>query len=942
MRRVGGGYNPAAAQDAEEALKEVAGLQSRLAHAAAEKDGAVHKAKASEASMQRTRQATQELADALIAAQAESRHLKTQLDATQAALAERGLGLDAAYERAAALEAKLEGDAAAQRAAERAVDSAHRDASSATARAAELERQVEVLTSALAERTSEMEKLHGSLHVAQHKEGLATSLADEMRATRHRDSEEATTRLGELEREMRRTMAEEGRRHESERQRLLSEVDAITRRSHTAEAEVVALREQVEGLRESLRLETSEGVRAAESARRQGDIRIEELTRDLELARRECSDAKSEARTQAARCEREVSEARRDRAEIARQIEDDFRSGLSTSARELEREKEASAEGRREAERKASQLAATAHRLAVLEESHSALEREREKERTHLGHEVDRVKAELSASQASHEAVERQLHAAESSAHSRQEGVRAAEGALVDAEARLVELRAEMDAQRHAALTAVDAEQRLRIGECEELRQQLHDVTSRLEDERSRRKEATRAALHSEGARKEAVAAEQKRRLQLENVARLERTARRDLIDERELLNSLLRTSGGDGVGAPSAGLARDYEAGATSPDASVDVSDHAEARRKVRVGTGTPSPPAACRESPTKAAKATGGRRGANASGSGGGCGCGGGSGSGGGGARRASGETGTTSKGSAAAAAREPDQYPRPSAHEYIDGGELRPPARSPFNVPAPADAPPPPPPPLRVVVDEPPVTSPVELLRAPVAEPPLPSSSLISNDAGEILALSTSGSTMGFSSVPPPMPLMPPPPPPSTILRPSDRGPAPFSAMMAGLAPAPANGSPFGSPCDAAADDMCYASSGGALAPSAAGWIAPPASEADDEYDENEDDEVRERYADGAEASTKTLQPKGARTSAASVVARFAAHRSGAPAASKAPPERATNIPRPSPRLTAAASTTAAARGADEAAAGKRKNVPPVEKAKAMKAKVGSAKR
>ena len=72
---------------------------------------------------------------------------------------------------------------------------------------------------------------------------------------------------------------------------------------------------------------------------------------------------------------------------------------------------------------------------------------------------------------------------------------------------------------------------------------QIIELTSRLEDEKSRRKAAARQALQAEAETKEAVAAEQRRRLQLENAARLERTARKDLQEERELIKNLLLRS---------------------------------------------------------------------------------------------------------------------------------------------------------------------------------------------------------------------------------------------------------------------------------------------------------------------------------------------------------------------------------------------------------------
>jgi hypothetical protein len=50
---------------------------------------------------------------------------------------------------------------------------------------------------------------------------------------------------GEVERSIRKTMAEEGRRQEAEKQRLANEAEGSARRAAAADAEVASLREQV-------------------------------------------------------------------------------------------------------------------------------------------------------------------------------------------------------------------------------------------------------------------------------------------------------------------------------------------------------------------------------------------------------------------------------------------------------------------------------------------------------------------------------------------------------------------------------------------------------------------------------------------------------------------------------------------------------------------------
>ena len=124
-----------------------------------------------------------------------------------------------------------------------------------------------------------------------------------------------------------------------------------------------------------------------------------------------------------------------------------------------------------------------------------------------------------------------------------------------------------------------------------------------------RRKEAARAALEAESDKREAVAAEQRRRLQLENAARLERTARRDLMEERELIRTMLlrakETAAGGGASRPMQ----------TSPDRSPALSparpsrplarDHSPVHSSARGPTEDPERAAA--DADTTAADAAG-----------------------------------------------------------------------------------------------------------------------------------------------------------------------------------------------------------------------------------------------------------------------------------------------------------------------------------------------
>lgn len=128
------------------------------------------------------------------------------------------------------------------------------------------------------------------------------------------------------------------------------------------------------------------------------------------------------------------------------------------------------------------------------------------------------------------------------------------------AEQRTADVERESDVSARAALTAVEEEQRLRLAEADEASRRLAasqaDATSQIEElqaqlkkERARRQEAAQAAIAAETLQHTAVAEEARRRLQMENAARLERTARRDLLEERELIRSLLGTNDKDGSG---------------------------------------------------------------------------------------------------------------------------------------------------------------------------------------------------------------------------------------------------------------------------------------------------------------------------------------------------------------------------------------------------------
>jgi len=137
------------------------------------------------------------------------------------------------------------------------------------------------------------------------------------------------------------------------------------------------------------------------------------------------------------------------------------------------------------------------------------------------------------------------------------------------AEQRVADVEREAESAMRAALGAIEEERRLRLDEADEAekrvvaarteaRSQLEELQSQLELERARRREAAQAALAAEALQRAAAEEDARRRVQLENAARLERVARRDLQEERELMRMLLGDKGGGGSGTGGGGAKGD------------------------------------------------------------------------------------------------------------------------------------------------------------------------------------------------------------------------------------------------------------------------------------------------------------------------------------------------------------------------------------------------
>ena len=84
--------------------------------------------------------------------------------------------------------------------------------------------------------------------------------------------------------------------------------------------------EQVDGLRETLRLEAAEAHRQRRAGRSErGGFAHRGAGERRGFGEEEASEAKAEVRAEAARCDRETSQARRERADVARQLEIDYK-----------------------------------------------------------------------------------------------------------------------------------------------------------------------------------------------------------------------------------------------------------------------------------------------------------------------------------------------------------------------------------------------------------------------------------------------------------------------------------------------------------------------------------------------------------------------------------------------------------------------------------------
>ena len=364
MRRVGGGYKSDRKSEAE-MMEEIEALYDELDRERKEKEKLrADKAKAEQvaATYQVQHASSQELANAVASSAEQIRGLQQSLHQSQAALAERGMSLDAALERVASLEAEKHAKGASAASALREAEAARRDAGAAEACAAEREHQLEVLIAALKERTSEVERLTADLKVTQQKYTLATSYADEQAGLHAKALDEAAARASEAERSLRQTLSHEERRHESEKGALRAELERSNARGSSQSALCDSLRDELAELKaqlkraqgeheQQLKEERQDARSALEAERGEWQSSLSASKSELEAVRREASEGRGEAREEIARLGRELHEARREKGEAARSAQAETRQKVGEAERELERKVALLAEAERQAER---------------------------------------------------------------------------------------------------------------------------------------------------------------------------------------------------------------------------------------------------------------------------------------------------------------------------------------------------------------------------------------------------------------------------------------------------------------------------------------------------------------------------------------------------------------------------------------------------------------
>lgn len=251
MRRVGGGYKSDRKSESE-MMDEIALLYDTLERERKEKESLrAAKAKAEHLveSHQQHHASANELANAVAVASEQVRSLQASLSQSQAALAERGISLDAALERVATLEAEKSERATSTASAIREAEVARYDAGLSEAAAAEREHQLEVLIVALKERTSEVERLGGEVKLLTQKHSLAVAHSEDQSSLYQKALEECTNRAAEVERSLRQTMSQEERRHEAERQALKAEIERSNVRATSASSLADSLREELAALK---------------------------------------------------------------------------------------------------------------------------------------------------------------------------------------------------------------------------------------------------------------------------------------------------------------------------------------------------------------------------------------------------------------------------------------------------------------------------------------------------------------------------------------------------------------------------------------------------------------------------------------------------------------------------------------------------------------------
>ena len=289
--RTGGGYK--ACGTASSSLQdEIEGLYRLINKQRTEVERLEGALSASAREKMADRAQMQELADQLAAAQAERTSLATDCLTAHAALADRGLGLDALEERGAVAESRAAAAEHDKREAAEAAAGAVAGEAAAKEKLDQREAQIERLLAGMRGQKAEADDLRSQL-------ALAKQAVADVDALHRRAVEELTHRGGEAERELRAMLHEQAQRAVDERAELRAQmheehVAALAREATAREAHEARERSGEEA-REKLEGEAMAARSEVERMRSEVQSMWHEASLELEASRADASERRREA-----------------------------------------------------------------------------------------------------------------------------------------------------------------------------------------------------------------------------------------------------------------------------------------------------------------------------------------------------------------------------------------------------------------------------------------------------------------------------------------------------------------------------------------------------------------------------------------------------------------------------------------------------------------------